>query len=149
MIAWVPVGLPKELKKNKAPRRDKDSSPVPKLILFVQIFSVHDGTDQLILSTIFRQEGQIETPSGCYSAKQWFLPKLYKWDMVWETDYETTSIGLQWHTAICGNIMKQNRFLHKLWLLYFPDNSYKPHDNKQSNYKKTKDDLWYMEQSLQ
>jgi hypothetical protein len=87
-------GLPEELKKNKASHRDKDSSPVPKLILFVQTFSAHDGTDTLILSTIFRQESQIEPPSWCYSAKQWFLPKLYKWDIVWETDYETTSTGL-------------------------------------------------------
>jgi hypothetical protein len=50
-----PCWIPKELKKNKAPQRDKDSSPVPKLVLFVQIFSVHDGTDKLILSTIIRQ----------------------------------------------------------------------------------------------
>ena len=70
MTTRVLVGLPKELKKNKAPHRDKDSSPVPKLILFVQIFSAHDGTDKLMLSTIFRQESQIEPPSGCYSPKQ-------------------------------------------------------------------------------
>jgi hypothetical protein len=82
MILSVLIRLPKELKKNKAPHRDKDSSPVPKLILFVQIFSAHDGTDKLILSTIFRKECQQEPPSGCYSAKQRFLPKLYKWDMV-------------------------------------------------------------------
>jgi hypothetical protein len=70
MIKCVLVGLPKELKKNKAPHIDKESSRLSVLILFVQIFSGPDGTDKLVLSTIFRQECQTEPPSSCYSAKQ-------------------------------------------------------------------------------